>query len=161
MTRIARFLGATTALVAALGGAAALASAPSPSAVLPAPAGTAAHAAADAQALLRRVSFPAGSIRVSVPPSSLVAAVAQAGETQPYATFKLARAYWTVASAAVARRVLAQTPPGASPPMSTWANEPAGSRGVSWSMPAQDAWIGPAFCLSQRSPIRARAGAGS
>jgi hypothetical protein len=134
---------AVAGFVAVLAAAASIAGASAPSPWVSAPPGTAARASALARAALAEIRLPAGAERLSQAPSGLLAALAEPNLTAPYGSFERVSGYWTVPGAGAAASVLAQTPAGAGGGTSTWGTGPAGGRGVDWTLPLDDDWLGP------------------
>jgi hypothetical protein len=134
---------AVAGLVAVLAATGSVATATAPSPWVAAPAGTAARASASARAALAEIRLPAGAQRLSRAPRGLLAALSEPDLTYPYASFERVSGYWTVPSAAAAASVLAQTPAGAGGGTSSWGTGQAGGRGMEWTLPLNDPWLGP------------------
>jgi hypothetical protein len=134
---------AVAGFAAVLAAAASVAAASAPPPWVSAPAGTAGRASALAAGALAGIRLPAGAQPLSQAPSGLLAALSEPNLAAGYASFERVSGYWTVPSAAAAASVLAQTPAGAGGGMSSWGSGPAGGRGVEWTLPLAERWIGP------------------
>jgi hypothetical protein len=134
---------AVAGLVAVLAATESLAAAIAPSPWVSAPAGTAARAGTLARAALAEIRLPAGAERLSHAPRGLLAALSEPELASPYASFVRVSGYWTVPSAAAAASVLAPTPTGARGGTSSWGTGQAGGRGMEWTLPLNDTWLGP------------------
>jgi hypothetical protein len=111
--------------------------------VIVAPAGIAAQAQSDADALIDAIQPPRGSVRTGVLPPHVLSALAQPAATQPYVTFRVQTRYWSVPANAVGRLIAAA---GAGRVLSWQSNIGLGApAGDGWTLPNLGRWIGPRF----------------
>lgn len=152
MRRLSPSVFALAGAVLVCGTAVALGAANASSPVLRAPAGTAAHAAADARAALGRLTLPGASRRLGSVPRALRGPL-EPDFTMGFVTFETATAFWSLASADAVTALLAQAPRGAT----SW-SYPGDVRGVQITLASEGSWMGPRWLVIEAKPDPSAAG---